>query len=149
MTTALWRIATPVGAGAIHPICRAVTHPRSRSGPRRGVLRLCLPPPGWFAAAPKMTTPAKRPQITTGLALAILKLYGSEKVIKAANKLVENGLEPLPSKVEKELGSMVREEKLRGSNAQIFNTAADIPTPKKPLKPRGRLIDVLNASSTN
>jgi len=39
MTTALWRIATPMGAGAIHPICIAAIAARRGERRQRALLR--------------------------------------------------------------------------------------------------------------
>jgi hypothetical protein len=50
--------------------------------------------------------------------------------------LFKKGFEPLPSKVEKELGLVIRENVLRENNEKKFHKSADNTKPKKPIKPR-------------
>lgn len=62
--------------------------------------------------------------------------FGSEKVEIAVKRLIEKGTDPLPSKVEKELGLIVRENVLRENHERKFYKSADNTNPKKPIKPR-------------
>lgn len=66
----------------------------------------------------------------------MLNVYGSEKVDAAVKRLIKNGTDPLPSKVEKELELIVRENVLRENHERKFYKSADNTNPKTPFKPR-------------
>jgi hypothetical protein len=57
--------------------------------------------------------------------------HGFEIVEMAVKKLIEKGVDTLPSKVGKELDMILREKALRDNNVKKFHTAGNDPKPKK------------------